>query len=185
MDPFVISGVTAVVTALVGTVGYLFKEMIRLQGADNACRERLAQMNAEVWSLNARLEQLSWYGTDEPNALVVMDGQTGLIVEWSPGATIMMHWTAREMLGKPVTRVIPERFRQPHTEAIERLRTSGSPPRRGPFAFVALTKEGSEVPCEVSLSGWSTGNQRFIAATMRPRAADVESARKAAAEEKK
>lgn len=168
MDPIVITIATAVGTGLTGAVGFLWREMIKVQKAEVECRERLAQVTAEVWNLNARLEMTSWLGDDSPNGLIVIDAD-GAVVEWSPSTTIMLHWTAREMIGKPILRIIPEPYRQQHTEALARLRQSNAAPRRGPFSFEAVSKEGVKIACEVCLSGWSVGGQRYYAAALRPR----------------
>lgn len=176
MDPYLVTvlgavgaaGVT-VVTTLSGAVVYLWREIGKLQKSDSDCRARLAQALTEMVALSSRLEQVLWVGVEEPNGLVVIDANTGLIVEWGPGTTMLFHWTAREMMGKPIAKVIPERFRQAHSDAMARLRASGNPPRHGPFLFMALTKEGTEIPVEVRLSGWANDNLRFYGASIRPR----------------
>ncbi len=166
MDPTLLAGMLAVITGLTGAVGVLWRSMLKFQQNEVRCTKSLAVVSAQMWALSAQVEQMRG---QEAVALVVIDANTGVVVEWGPGTTMMLHWPAREMLGKMITRIIPERFRQKHSEAMEKLKATGGMPRHGPFEFIALTKEGTEVPVEVSLSGWAINTQRFFGATIRPR----------------
>ncbi len=173
MDPTLLATIgvalTAIGTALSSAVTYLFLETRRLQKAESNCRQELAEVKAEIWALNARLEQLSWMGDDSPTAQIVVDVSSAVIVEWSPGATILLHWTQREIFGKSMKKIVPSRFHQAVDEAFDRLRQRGGAPKRGPFGVFALTKEGTEIPVEVFLSGWSAGSQRLVGTIIRSR----------------
>lgn len=169
MDPTIATGVVAVVTALASCVAFLFREMKKLQEAETTCRGDLASVRAQLLSLHALVEQVKQFGDSSIEAMVVADANSGLIVEWNPAATIMLHWTQREILGKPMTTIIPERFRPSHLAGMAAMINAGRPPRHGPYEFVALTKDGGEVPIEVLLSGWQTGQSRYVSAAMRMR----------------
>jgi PAS domain S-box-containing protein len=163
---------------LCAVVAYLFKETLRLQSAEAKCQAKCGQMQAEIWALNTRTEQLSWVGDADPIAVIVADANTGLITEWSPGATMLLHYPARTMLGKPLTKLMPQRLVNQHTAAMDKLKSLGGIPRRGPFGFFAITQEGTEIPVEVTLSGWSKDAARFVGARIRPRIVEYDGAAK-------
>lgn len=153
----------AVIIALVSAVSYLFFWAIKLQDADTRCQRRLASISAQLVAVQAMQEQ----GATE--AVVVVDAATGMIVEWSPAATMLLHWPQREILGKRLTTIMPQRYRERHNAVMADVVRSGRTPSGSPIQGHALTKDGQEVPVEVRLSGWHLGSQTLIGARIRLR----------------
>jgi len=169
MEPFVVSLATAAFTALTGAVAYLFRENTILKKQESQCRENLATMRAELTSLNALVQQMQWSGVNRIEAVIVADASSGYIIEWNPGATILLHWTEREMLGKPIHRIMPDRYKDKHNEALRALLSSNRIPQRGPIVGHAITKDGVEIPVEITLSGWRNGNTVIVGASIKRR----------------
>ena len=75
----------------------------------------------------------------------------------------MFGYEREELLGKPLSMIIPERLRDPHRRGIERyLRTRE---RHIPWTGVELPvlhKDGHEVPCEISFGEWTNNDGRTI-----------------------
>jgi PAS domain S-box-containing protein len=67
-------------------------------------------------------------GRDPISAVVVTDDR-GRIIEWSPGATLLFHWTAEEVLGKDAAVLVPPPLRRAHLEAFNRVLRERRPPR--------------------------------------------------------
>jgi hypothetical protein len=56
---------------------------------------------AQIVALNVMLEQQRCHFSDqEMVATVIINAKTGQIVEWAPAATMLLHWTQRERMGK-------------------------------------------------------------------------------------
>jgi PAS domain S-box-containing protein len=152
-----------VITALCGVVSYLYVQMAKLQQGEVRCQRRLAVVSNQLVALQALIEQ----GATE--AQVVVDANTGMIVEWSPAATMLLHWPQREIMGKRLTVIMPQRYREQHLHAVGEMVRTGRAPERGPIQGHALTKDGTEVPVDVYLSGWHAGPQSLIGARIRLR----------------
>lgn len=88
------------------------------------------------------------------NAFLVMD-RDGIVVDWSPGAEVIFGWSKREAMGARLSRlIIPERFRAAHDAGLSRFATTG---QGGAFIgktmeIVAIDREGSEFPIEITIS---------------------------------
>jgi len=78
----------------------------------------------------------------------------GVIIEASPSIMPMLHYLSTELVGKNVEVLIPERLRAAHREKLRAVREDGFT-RWSDRAIVghALTREGSEVPVTVTLTG--------------------------------
>ncbi|MFM7348667.1 MAG: PAS domain S-box protein, partial [Erythrobacter sp.] len=118
------------------------------------------------------------------DAFVCADANSRITL-WNRAAETMLGWSAQEALGRSLDLIIPDRHRHGHTAGMQRL-MGGAPSRLvGTTVEVpALTRDGGEVPIELSLAMWSgegeaEGQPAGFAAIMR----DV-SARKAAEAER-
>ena len=84
----------------------------------------------------------------------------GLIVFWNTGAEQVFGYSADEMLGQPVTRLISERHKERHTEALNAL-LKGDCGAAGTIEFEAVNKDGCAFPFELCLSLWQH-NGKFL-----------------------
>jgi adenylate cyclase len=101
------------------------------------------------------------------DAIIAADGR-GRILSWNGAAEEIFKYSAGEALGKPVTIIIPERFKRPHEAGIERVRRGG--PHRvigKTVELMGVRKDGVEIPIELSLSTWKIGEARFFGGIIR------------------
>lgn len=118
------------------------------------------------------------------DAFVCADANSRITL-WNRAAETMFGWSAQEAVGRSLDLIIPDRHRHGHAAGMQRL-MGGAPSRLvGTTVEVpALTRDGGEVPVELSLAMWpgegdAEGQPAGFAAIMR----DV-SARKAAEAER-
>ncbi|HWR21149.1 MAG TPA: PAS domain S-box protein [Verrucomicrobiae bacterium] len=98
------------------------------------------------------------------DAVIVADGSSR-IVACNAGAQRLFGYTEAELLGMSVMTLVPERYREAHRQGLERLEATGEAPVIGRTIEVdALRKDGSDVPVELSLAGWKTGDRVFYSA---------------------
>ncbi len=94
------------------------------------------------------------------NAAVAMDEQ-GLVTYWNPSAERIFGRSREQALGRTVAElVIPERFREAHTEGFRRFLSEGVGPvldRR--IEMSALRADGSEFPVEMTVSALRDGER--------------------------
>jgi PAS domain S-box-containing protein len=87
---------------------------------------------------------------------IVSADSSGRVLTWNGGAERLFGWTAEEMVGRPLTVLIPERFRALHADGIARVRRSGTSKLAGKVVELSgLRRDGSEVPIELSIGTWS------------------------------
>jgi PAS domain S-box-containing protein len=96
-----------------------------------------------------------------PDAIILSDAE-GLILSWNSAAARLFGYAADEVVGRPLTQLMPERYRAPHQRALERLRETGEFRLRDRVVTMhGLHKDGREFPIEMSLSSWVSEGRRF------------------------
>jgi PAS domain S-box-containing protein len=90
------------------------------------------------------------------------------IISWNKGAQTIFGYTEEEALGKSVTMIIPERYRDAHKKGLERVNSTGETRIIGKTVeMVGMRKDGGEFPLELSLSTWKIGIRRLYSGIIR------------------
>ncbi len=90
------------------------------------------------------------------DAIIAVDAE-GTILSWNRGATAIFGYSAEEVIGEPLTAIMPEAFRDAHQAAMNRVVKTGKSTIMGKTVEVCgLRKDGSEVPIELSLTSMET-----------------------------
>jgi len=101
------------------------------------------------------------------DAILSVD-QAAAIVAWNEAAEKMFGYTAAEALGQPATLIMPERLRPAHTAAFGRLAAGGAARWLGkPVELVGLTKDGRELPVELTMARWHSSKGDFFTGIIR------------------
>src|SRR5581483_906803 len=101
------------------------------------------------------------------DAIVTADA-TGRIVEWNPAAERLFGYTAAEVMGRPLTILMPEGMREAHERGVDRFASSGAGRIMGrTVELEAVRADGTLFPIELSLSTWTTGEGRFFTGMIR------------------
>jgi len=80
----------------------------------------------------------------------------------------MFSYTDEEVLGKPLTLLMPARYREAHQRGLERLRSTGQVTMIArTMELHGLRKDGSEFPLERSLACWKTKEGTFYSGVVR------------------
>jgi len=93
------------------------------------------------------------------SAIVIMDAD-GIINDWNYQAEKIFGWTKEEAIGQRLDAlIIPSQFRHAHRQGLERfLRTGHGPLFNQLIEQIALRRDGTEFPVELSLSPLKLGN---------------------------
>lgn len=101
------------------------------------------------------------------DAIISVDSR-GAIIQWNDGAENTFGYTAEEVVGRDVTLLVPEMYRESHqagfARAMEGRETSL---KLATIEVEALHKDGGEFPIELSLSAWSVEGERFVTSIIR------------------
>lgn len=101
------------------------------------------------------------------DAIIVADFQ-GTIVQWNQGAETIFGYSEKEILGRNISVIIPDRFKEAHEKGMEAYRKTREPHVIG--STVELTgcrKGGSEFQLEMSVGTWETEKGVFFSSILR------------------
>jgi PAS domain S-box-containing protein len=92
------------------------------------------------------------------NDPVVASDRSGVILFLNATAERLLGWATAEIVGKPLTTIIPPRLRPAHEAGFRRFLSTGQSRIMGrPTRVPALARDGSEIDVELTLSELQTG----------------------------
>jgi two-component system sensor kinase len=102
------------------------------------------------------------------DAVIAIDARQRITI-FNPAAEKMFGYTARDLHGQPLDRLLPERFRAAHREHIDRFGASGQTGREmGRLGTIfGLRADGTEFPIEASISQAGAGAEKTYTVILR------------------
>ena len=101
------------------------------------------------------------------DAIVIITSE-GIVKWFNPGAERIFDCRAEEVIGQPVTLLMPERYRELCVAGLHRyLRTGEARVVGGTIELVGLRKDGSEFPIEMSLGETHEDGERLFTGVIR------------------
>ncbi len=138
-----------------------------LQDTMKETQQRQAEFSALLESLKSSETRFRSVVETASDAIISADAR-GKIVFWNQAAENIFGYPAGEIIGKPVTILIPTRFRQAHQGGLKRVISTGETKIIGKTVeLFGLKKDGSEFPLELSLATWETREGQFFTAFVR------------------
>lgn len=183
-------GIFALVTAIVGylvarvnnatqltaRIDVLTNQVFDLEGQARNCERREGDLKAELTRALMRIAHLEREHGMEPGESsvgVVVADLRGIIRVFSPSLTPLFRWLPQELIGKPITILMPPDERQHHSKKFAMF-VSDTTRTTLDSSFIILTyainKHGDCFPVAITLSGWQVGTEGLITATIRERA---------------
>jgi anti-anti-sigma factor len=102
------------------------------------------------------------------NDPIVTADTAGNIVFWNKAAEVVFGYSPEEAIGRPVTMLMPERFRDAHSGALRRAAGQEQWKTIGRTAnVIGVRKDGREFPIELSLAAWQSGQESGCTAVLR------------------
>jgi PAS domain S-box-containing protein len=123
-----------------------------------ACDVRALSVKAEhvAHALSESEERFRSVVSSTSDAVVIAEGN-GRIVFWNTSAKRMFLYEEGEVLGQPLTMIMPTRYHEAHQRGLERVTVTGESRMLGrPIELYGLRKDGTEFPFELSLAVWKT-----------------------------
>jgi PAS domain S-box-containing protein len=103
------------------------------------------------------------------SAAVIVADEAGCILSWNPQAAALFGWTTNEVVGQPLTSLMPVRFRDQHSEALTRVRASGHSELAGRLMpLVGLHRDGTEFAIALTVNAWHTDEGVTYTGVIRP-----------------
>jgi len=105
---------------------------------------------------------------EHSNDGIITSNEAGMVESFNPAAERIFGFKAEEVLGKPLTHLMPERYRDAHQQGFKRAELAGqSSFLRKTIELHGLRSDGCEFPMELSLSAWKTGKKAHYAGVIR------------------
>lgn len=102
-----------------------------------------------------------------PDAIITADSKSNIILA-NNSAVSIFGYSKGELMGKPLTIIIPESCSQEHTAGFERFLRTGKPRLIGKtYETIGKRRDGTEFPVELSLSSWQAKGERFFTGIIR------------------
>ena len=137
----------------------LLKELVTV-------RKRLAKLTLKAKSglgnkhMSKNEEHFRAVAQTAVDAIISADSK-GRIIYWNRSAQAIFGYTEEELLGKSLTLLMPQRYRNAHRKGIERVRSSGKSQYVGKvLQLTGLRKNMHEFPLELSVATWKTEKNR-------------------------
>lgn len=129
----------------------------------DAARDRAGKLALE--GADARLAGLLDSAMD---AIITVDSEQNVVL-YNKTAEKIFGWPTREMLGQPLTRLIPQRHRDAHGGQVRRFGQTGTTSRRMGDGTVlyGLKASGEEFPLEASISQLDTAQGKLYTVILR------------------
>lgn len=102
-----------------------------------------------------------------PDAVILAD-HNGTILLWNQAAARLFGYSEGEVLGQPLTLLMPQRYRESHQTGMTRLGTTGEARVMGRTVELhGVRKDGTEFPLELSLGSGKSNGRIFFSGIIR------------------
>ncbi|MBT4463249.1 MAG: PAS domain-containing sensor histidine kinase [Rhodospirillaceae bacterium] len=124
----------------------------------------VAPRTRELGESEARFRAVAQSAQD---AIISADSN-GHIIHWNMGARYMFGYEDSEIIGQPLTNLIPKQYRDAHSHGFDRI-MSGGKGRMGNASIETegLKKTGDIFPIELTISDWQIGDEKFATSIIR------------------
>lgn len=145
-------------------IAVLAAALVALRAIERDLAER-ERVNRELQASEAKFSGILAIAAD---AIITVDEQQR-IVHYNHGAEEIFGWAEAEMLGQPLERLLPERFRATHRHHIERFAHAREVARRmgERREIFGRRKDGSDFPAEASISRLELAGGRLYTVVLR------------------
>ncbi len=102
------------------------------------------------------------------NDAIITADSSGNVAGWNRGAETIFGYSEAEIIGKPLTVLMPSNFQAGHIKSLANAQTGGEKHIIGKTIEVeGHRKDGSEFPLEISLAEWQVDSNRFFTSIIR------------------
>ena len=159
---------------VVGFVNALRREQERVQSKARENERRNDQLQREIErrklaeeSLRSSEKQFRVLTETAVDAVISVDS-AGTIILLNTAAEKMFGYSAADLIGQPITVLMPESFRTLCITSLKRFLETGQSQMIGHTReLVGLRRDGHEFPLELALSAWETAEGKFFTAILR------------------
>ncbi|MDA2914267.1 PAS domain S-box protein [Acidobacteriia bacterium AH_259_A11_L15] len=155
---------SSIQTVIFALTGFSMLLLIVVTMVFVAGRERILKGEQSLRESEVKFGSVTQSSLD---AIIAADS-SGRIISWNKGAEATFGYREEEVLGQPLSLLMPERYREAHQRGLERLRSTGQTRIIGKrLELHGRRKNGSEFPLELLLGTWKTHDETFFSGFLR------------------
>ncbi|MBF0460580.1 MAG: response regulator [Magnetococcales bacterium] len=146
----------------------LKEKSCRIDQLNNQLAQDMAWREVSEQALRESEERFRSVAQSATDAIISID-LDGNICFFNKWAEKIFQFSSDEVLGNPISILVPENFAKAHQDAINRIKKTGKM-RHKPGQVIAIAgkrKDGEEIPIEMTLSSWEVGGSLHFTAIMR------------------
>ncbi|WP_233522920.1 bifunctional diguanylate cyclase/phosphodiesterase [Peribacillus saganii] len=99
---------------------------------------------------------------------IILADRKGSMISWNKGAESMFGYKDKEVIGKNLEMIIPERYREAHQSGMKRYLSTQEPQVVGHTVELEGLKKGGHIfPIELSLATWKEGENIYFSSIIR------------------
>ncbi|HWP93072.1 MAG TPA: PAS domain S-box protein [Thermodesulfobacteriota bacterium] len=135
--------------------------------ANSKLQEEITERKRAEEALRASEEKFRAVAETANDAIISADGR-GNVIYFNKGAELIFGYSRSELIGKPLTLLMPDRFHDAHKHGLKRFLSTGEARVIGKTVeLVGKRKDGTEFPVELSLASWKTDEGTFFSGILR------------------
>lgn len=138
-------------------------EFGRLASSFTHMLNRLGEAQTSLRESELRFRSLTESAMD---GIVSSDSRAN-IISWNRGAERMFGYKPEEVVGQPLSVILPERFRFDVDDIVHRIDEHIAAGLGHTLEFTGRRKDGSEFPLDMSAGAWDTSEGRFYSGILR------------------
>ncbi len=128
-------------------------------------RTDITELKQRGQALQESEERFHSISQSSSNVMIVAVDHDGLIVSWNPAAEKAFGYSEAEILERPLTDIMPERYKAAHRRGFLRAAKTDEYQIMGKSIEVnGLRKNGEEFQIELSLGTWQQGEAKYFSA---------------------
>ncbi|MEP7371777.1 MAG: adenylate/guanylate cyclase domain-containing protein [Chitinophagaceae bacterium] len=140
------------------------KKDINYYGNMNLDLSKKHEIESLVQEQNKRFQVIC----SSKNDAIITSDETKRILFWNKGAEYIFGYSSDEVIGQPLTLIIPHELHHRHNEGIERMNQRKKPRVVGKvLELKAVKKNGEEFPIELTLGSWDNDGKRYYSGIIR------------------
>ncbi|MBS1257644.1 MAG: Adaptive-response sensory-kinase SasA [Candidatus Scalindua arabica] len=158
-----------IVTETKDEIGYLaasFNDMIfQLEVSEKQIEDYALNLEQKVEDKSSEVKKVKEYTEnliETAQDAIISIYEDGTINVWNKSAEKIFRYSKSDIIGQSVLTIIPEKYKKRHQAGLKRFLETQKPVIIGKtIEFTGLTREGSEIPIEMSLSCQEIENKRY------------------------
>ena len=145
----------------------IFRRAQQIQEVNNQLQKELDARKQAEQALRESEERFRAVAESATDAIVAAD-KSGHITYFNQGAERIFGYAARDVISRPLTLLMPQRFHDAHRQGLARFLTTGEARVVGrTVELVEQRKDGTEFPLELSLASWKARGDTFFTGILR------------------